>query len=152
MMCPLAIVIVLCSISVNGLAQSEAGDRLHRLGSQLTGEIRRQTSVVEDPDLSRYVYHLVEILLGKSGATFAITIVDSDETETFSLPGYNFFISTGAIRSARDERSLEGTVAKMLANAEPRLVTRVNSGRQQPILNSVEFAKLRVLVTAAHGQ
>jgi len=95
------------------LAAKEAG-----LGAQMSGEMRRTSSLIRDPAIRSYVSLLATKLIGPQ---FLLTLEVTDDDrgithEPIWLPGGYMFVSAALIRTARDEAEFAGMFAHALAH------------------------------------
>jgi predicted Zn-dependent protease len=111
------------------LAAREAG-----LGAQMSGEVRRTSSLIRDPAVRSYVSHLATKLIGPQ---FLLTLEVTDDDRGFThepiwLPGGYMFVSAALIRTARDEAEFAGMFAHALAHEinhdNMRIAARMQTG------------------------
>jgi predicted Zn-dependent protease len=89
------------------------------LGRASAEEIARQSSVLDDERVTRYVQRLGDkIAAGAPGYHFRykFVVVDSPETNAFALPGGYVFVNSGAIEAARNEGELAGVLAHEISH------------------------------------
>jgi len=89
------------------------------LGMASAAEIERQSVVLEDERVTRYVQRLGDkIAAGAPGYHFKykFVVVDSPETNAFALPGGYVFVNSGAIEAARNEGELAGVLAHEISH------------------------------------
>jgi len=89
------------------------------LGKASAAEIERQSVVLEDERVTRYVQRLGDkIAAGAPGHHFRykFVVVDSRETNAFALPGGYVFVNSGAIEAARNEGELAGVLAHEISH------------------------------------
>lgn len=114
-----------------------------RLGAQLAEEVRANSSVLESPQILRYVESMASRLsaamptvglnysfevLGKTGGTLH---------EPSVLPGGYIFVPVGLFFAAQDEAEFAGMLAHSIAHASARHGTRVATRGQLANLASV---------------
>jgi predicted Zn-dependent protease len=95
------------------LAAREAG-----LGAQMSGEVRRTSSLIRDPAVRSYVSHLATKLIGPQ-FLLTLEVIDDDRGVTHEpiwMPGGYVFVSAALIRTARDEAEFAGMFAHALAH------------------------------------
>lgn len=99
------------------------------LGRQLEAEVEKQARIVDDPIISEYVNRLGQNLVLNSDVTFPVSIkvIESDETDAFTLPGGYIFIETGLIKLSANEAELAAALAHELGHAAARHATRLAS-------------------------
>jgi predicted Zn-dependent protease len=110
------------------------------LGAQLSNQVRRQTTAVENQAIQSYVDRLGKKLAAQfPGADvnyrFA-TVTDSlggRTHEPLALPGGYVFVSTGLLQEAQDEAELAGMLAHAMAHIANRDSSRLAGER--PIIN-----------------
>jgi predicted Zn-dependent protease len=89
------------------------------LGKASAEEVARQSKVLEDERVARYVQRLGDkIAAGAPGYHFRykFVVVDSPETNAFALPGGYVFVNSGAIEAARNEGELAGVLAHEISH------------------------------------
>jgi predicted Zn-dependent protease len=89
------------------------------LGRASAEEIARQSVVLDDERVTRYVQRLGDkIAAGAPGYHFRykFVVVDSPETNAFALPGGYVFVNSGAIEAARNEGELAGVLAHEISH------------------------------------
>jgi len=112
-----AVLLLSCSMCAtaqdSNLAGREAG-----LGAQMSGEVRRTSSLIRDPAVRSYVSQLATKLIGPQ---FLLTLEVTDDDrgithEPVWLPGGYMFVSAGLIGTAHDEAEFAGMFAHALAH------------------------------------
>lgn len=96
------------------------------LGRQLEAEVEKQAKILDDPIISEYVNRLGQNLVRNSDVKFPVTfkVIESDETDAFTLPGGYIFIDTGLIKLSSNEAELAWAIAHELGHAAARHATR----------------------------
>lgn len=89
------------------------------LGRTSAEEIARQSSVLEDERVTRYVQRIGDKLASRADGyqfQYKFVVVDSPETNAFALPGGYVFVNSGAIEAARNEGELAGVLAHEISH------------------------------------
>lgn len=89
------------------------------LGKTSAEEIARQSSVLEDERVTRYVQRIGDKLASRADGyqfQYKFVVVDSPETNAFALPGGYVFVNSGAIEAARNEGELAGVLAHEISH------------------------------------
>lgn len=89
------------------------------LGRTSAEEIARQSSVLEDERVTRYVQRIGDKLAARAEGhhfKYKFVVVDSPEANAFALPGGYVFINSGAIEAARNEGELAGVLAHEISH------------------------------------
>ena len=97
-------------------------DKEVALGHQLAAEVDRQVKLVNDPVINEYVNRVEQNIVRNSDAKvpFTIKIIDSDEVNSFALPGGFLYVNTGLILAADQEAELAGVLAHETAHVAAR--------------------------------
>lgn len=89
------------------------------LGSASAAEIERQSVVLDDERVARYVQRLGDKIAASAPGyrfNYKFVVVDSPETNAFALPGGYVFVNSGAIEAARNEGELAGVLAHEISH------------------------------------
>ncbi|HYY97821.1 MAG TPA: M48 family metallopeptidase [Pyrinomonadaceae bacterium] len=89
------------------------------LGRASAAEVARQSAVVEDERVTRYVQRLGDKIASRAPGyrfQYKFVVVDSPETNAFALPGGYVFVNSGAIEAARNEGELAGVLAHEISH------------------------------------
>jgi predicted Zn-dependent protease len=89
------------------------------LGKASAAEVARQSTVVEDERVTRYVQRLGDKIASRAQGYrfhYRFVVVDSPETNAFALPGGYVFVNSGAIEAARNEGELAGVLAHEISH------------------------------------
>jgi predicted Zn-dependent protease len=89
------------------------------LGKASAEEVARQSVVVEDERVTRYVQRLGDKIAARAPGyhfQYKFIVVDSKETNAFALPGGYVFVNSGAIESAHNEGELAGVLAHEISH------------------------------------
>ncbi|HKG13472.1 MAG TPA: M48 family metallopeptidase [Pyrinomonadaceae bacterium] len=93
------------------------------LGSASAVEIERQSVVLDDERVTRYVQRLGDKIAARAPGyrfSYKFVVVDSPETNAFALPGGYVFVNSGAIEAARNEGELAGVLAHEISHVALR--------------------------------
>jgi predicted Zn-dependent protease len=89
------------------------------LGGASAAEIERQSVVLDDERVTRYVQRLGDKIAASAPGyrfRYKFVVVDSPETNAFALPGGYVFVNSGAIEAARNEGELAGVLAHEISH------------------------------------
>jgi predicted Zn-dependent protease len=89
------------------------------LGRTSAEEVARQSVVLEDERVTRYVQRLGDKIAARAPGyrfRYKFVVVDSKETNAFALPGGYVFVNSGAIEAARNEGELAGVLAHEISH------------------------------------
>ena len=100
-------------------------EREKKLGEQLAKEVARSSKILDDPVVTEYINRIGQKIAQNSDARLPITIrmIDSDEANTFTLPGGFQYINTGLILHIEGEAQLAGVLARGVAHTTMRSST-----------------------------
>ncbi len=104
-------------------------EREARLGQRMAESVTQEVRLVRDPVVVAYVTQLTNRLAQHSDMPmpYTVMVVDSDQTEAFSLPGGFMFVDTGLVLATEDEAQLAGVIAHEVAHVAARHATRLKS-------------------------
>src|SRR4029077_9189659 len=96
------------------------------LGKGLAQEVERQAKIIDDPTIAEYVNRVGQNLVRNSDAKvpFTIKVLDTEEVNTFALPGGFFYVNSGLILKADTESELAGAMAQETAHVPARHGTK----------------------------
>lgn len=99
------------------------------LGRELSEQLEMTTKLITDPVITEYVDRLGQTLVRNSDAQvpFTIKVVDSDEVNTFALPGGHLYVYSGLIMATDSEAELAGLMAHEIAHVAARHATRAET-------------------------
>jgi predicted Zn-dependent protease len=89
------------------------------LGRTSAEEVARQSVVLQDERVTRYVQRLGDKIAARAPGyrfQYKFVVVDSKETNAFALPGGYVFVNSGAIEAARNEGELAGVLAHEISH------------------------------------
>jgi predicted Zn-dependent protease len=89
------------------------------LGKASATEVARQSKVIDDERVTRYVQRLGDKIASRAPGyrfRYKFVVVDSPETNAFALPGGYVFVNSGAIESAHNEGELAGVLAHEISH------------------------------------
>jgi predicted Zn-dependent protease len=89
------------------------------LGRTSAEEVARQSVVLDDERVTRYVQRLGDKIAARAPGyrfQYKFVVVDSKETNAFALPGGYVFVNSGAIEAARNEGELAGVLAHEISH------------------------------------
>lgn len=101
-------------------------DQEWELGAQLAEEIRRQTEIVEDPTIRKYVEEMGARIVEETELAdrpWEFHVVRDSSVNAFNIPGGHVFVHTGLIRAAETPSELAGVVAHEVAHGVARHAT-----------------------------
>ena len=96
------------------------------LGKQIAQEVEHQAKIIDDPTIAEYVNRVGQNLVRNSDAKvpFTIKVLDTEEVNTFALPGGFFYVNSGLILKADTESELAGVMAHEIAHVAARHGTK----------------------------
>ena len=118
------------------------------LGRTSAEEVTRQSVVLEDERVTRYVQRLGDKIAAHAPGyrfQYKFVVVDSEETNAFALPGGYVFINSGAIEATRNEGELAGVLAHEISHVVLR------HGTNQASKAYVAKSAMRVIDAALGG-
>lgn len=100
-------------------------------GQAMAETIDRQTRFVTEPNIVAYVSRVAQRIIGNSDAqvAFTIKVVDSDQLNTFALPGGFLYVDKGLLSGLDSEAELAGLIAHEVAHVAARHGTRYATRR-----------------------
>lgn len=106
-------------------------DKEAALGKELSGEVERQSKLIDDPIIEEYINRVGQNIAHNSDAKvpFVIKVIASDEVNAFALPGGYFYVNSGLIMAADNESELAGVMAHEIAHVAARHATRTETKR-----------------------
>jgi predicted Zn-dependent protease len=92
-----------------------------QLGRELAAQIRKNSTIVNDPTLNAYVNAIGKRLAAtpearESGFTFTFEVVANPAINAHALPGGPMFINTGLLRAVDNEAQLAGAMAHEMSH------------------------------------
>jgi predicted Zn-dependent protease len=122
-----SILLLATAVAATGPTQLKPGFNLFtrqqdvRLGHELAAEIRKQSTVVNDPTLTAYVNAIGKRLAAtrearESGFTFTFEVVANPQINAHALPGGPMFINTGLLKAVDNEAQLAGAMAHEMSH------------------------------------
>ncbi|MGH8607020.1 MAG: M48 family metalloprotease [Gammaproteobacteria bacterium] len=109
----------------SGAVLSPAQER--RLGAAFFREIRRQATLIDDPEIQQYLQTLGASLVAQSddrGKAFNFFIVQHPTINAFAAPGGYIGVHTGLILNSQNESELAGVLAHEVAHVTQRHMAR----------------------------
>ncbi len=123
------------------------------LGKILVAEVRRQLPVINDPELSQYIYSLgTRIISGGLNSNFPFTflLVYDDAINAFALPGGIIVINTGLLVLAEKESEVASVIAHEIAHVTQRHIAR-NFANAKSMSVASALSLLGTILAAAYG-
>ncbi len=120
-----ALVIWLCTFLVHPCTPAlgfTIGEE-RKLGEQLLFSIRRQFTLLDDPDISQYINELARPILEKAGPRYFdyhFFVVRSSQFNAFAAPSGLIFFYTGLLESMKNEDELVSVMAHEIAHTVRR--------------------------------
>jgi len=92
-----------------------------QLGEEAAAQVRKQMTVVNDPDLTAYVNSVGKRLAASreaqgSGFPFTFEVVADPTINAFALPGGHMFIHTGLLKAVDNEAQLAGVMGHEMSH------------------------------------
>ena len=97
-----------------------------QLGKEYAMIVESEVKLLRDPMVNEYVNRIAQNLMRNSDAKvpFTVKVIDSEEINSFTLPGGFLYVHTGLILAADDEAELAGVMAHEIAHVAARHATR----------------------------
>jgi predicted Zn-dependent protease len=116
------------------------------IGKRYSAEIERSFKVLDDRPLTDYVTRIAENIAKNSDAQMPITVrlLDTEQEETFTLPGGYQYISRGLLLRLENEGELASLLARGIAHTALRSDTR--------LMTREEWAKIGAVPLIFVGQ
>jgi predicted Zn-dependent protease len=98
-----------------------------RLGQAFLNQIRRQTDVINDPEVETYIQSIGYRLVAQSDNSsqlFTFFVIDDPQINAFAAPGGIVGINTGTITHSETESELAGVIAHEIAHVTQRHMAR----------------------------
>jgi len=98
-----------------------------RLGQAFLNQIRRQTNIIDDPEIETYIQSIGYRLVAQSDNSsrlFTFFVVDDSTINAFAAPGGIVGINTGTIINSETESELAGVMAHEIAHVTQRHMAR----------------------------
>ena len=93
------------------------------LGKKIRVYVHSLFSLVDDPEIVRYVDKITSRLLAQAPPqpfTFTISVIHNNALNAFAVPGGNLFVYTGLILAVDHESELAGVIGHEIAHATQR--------------------------------
>ena len=92
-----------------------------QLGEEAAAQVRKQMTVINDPDLTAYVSRVGKRLAATqeaqaSGFPFTFEVVADPTINAFALPGGHMFIHTGLLKAVDNEAQLAGVMGHEMSH------------------------------------
>lgn len=109
----------------SGLGNWYSLDKEKQLGSQLSAEYEKSTSLIHDEATLAYLHRLAQTISRNSDTQFPITthVVDSEDSFALTLAGGYQYISRGLLFQMRNEGELAAVIARGIAHTSLRSAT-----------------------------
>lgn len=123
-----------------------------RVGEAIMFDIRRDRSLVNDPELTDYLNHLGYRLVAASQENrqdFEFFVLRDNTMNAFALPGGFIGVHTGLILAAQGESELAAVLGHEIAHVTQRHLARIIAKQQQTTLPTL--AALAVAILAARS-
>ena len=105
-----------------------------RIGQAMMREIRRETTLIEDPAVNAYIRDLGARIAAASSmpaADFRFFVIDNPRINAFAMPGGFVGVHSGLITASRNESELGAVLAHELAHVTQRHIARRIAAAQQ---------------------
>jgi predicted Zn-dependent protease len=102
-----------------------SADKEKAIGQSLAAEVEKTAVLIDDPQLTAYIYRLAQSIAQNSDAKFPITVklIKSDVPGEFVLPGGYLYVYSGLIIQTENESELAGMLAHAIAHVALRSQT-----------------------------
>ena len=122
-------------------------------GKHLTQEVEQSSKMVDDTFVDQYLSRLAQNIANNSDAKFPITVrvVDSNELNTFTLPGGFQYVNRGLILATGSEAELAGVLAHGIARTALReSTTRATKDESMHTVFAADFFGLQYLYKSGY--
>jgi len=124
-----------------------------RLGQAFLNQIRRQTDIIDDPEIETYIESLGYRLVAQSDNSsqrFTFFVIDDNEINAFAAPGGIVGINAGTIINSETESELAGVMAHEIVHVTQRHMAR-NAEMQQKMSIPMMAAMLGAILIATQN-
>src|SRR5579863_6556570 len=126
----------------------------YRLGEMVTRELRDQSALMEDPEVTDYLQNLGQKLASQSamgGRDFHFFVIKDDSINAFAVPGGFVFIHQGLILATSSESELASVMAHEIAHVTQHHVARQIRNQSQQAMATAAGMIAAILLGAAGG-
>lgn len=113
-----------CATSPLGQPQLQllSDSQMVEMGATAYRKIRRESAVLQDPGVNRYVDCVVRKIAAQSGgdAGWEVTVFRDDSANAFALPGGKIGVNTGLLEVARNQDQLAAVIGHEAAHVLAR--------------------------------
>src|SRR5579863_814441 len=126
----------------------------YRLGEMVTRELRDQSALMEDPEVTDYLQNLGQKLASQSamgGRDFHFFVIKDDSINAFAVPGGFVFIHQGLILATSTESELASVMGHEIAHVTQHHIARQIRAQSQQGMASAAAMIAAILLGAAGG-
>src|SRR5580698_6242265 len=126
----------------------------YRLGEMVTKELRDQSALMEDPEITDYLQNLGQRLASQSamgGRDFHFFVIKDDSINAFAVPGGFVFIHQGLVLATTTESELASVMAHEIAHVTQHHIARQIRAQSQQAMASAAAMIAAILLGAAGG-
>lgn len=123
--CFILIIAQFLLLPLSALALSIGEER--KIGERLLYSVRREMTILDDPDISQYINTLGRSVLQAAGPQYfdyTFFIVDNDQFNAFAAPGGLVFFYTGLIETMHSEDELVSVLAHEIGHVDSRHIAQ----------------------------
>lgn len=158
----LALLFTLSSVLADGLpdlgeaAQNSFSPQTERrVGEAIMYDIRRDRSLVSDPELTDYLNNLGYRLVSASAENrqdFEFFVLRDNTLNAFALPGGFIGVHTGLILAAQSESELAAVLGHEIAHVTQHHLARIIAKQQESMLTSLGALAVAILAARSNPQ
>jgi predicted Zn-dependent protease len=126
----------------------------YRLGAMVAHELRDQSALIEDPEVSEYINSVGMRLASQSaegGKHFQYFVIKDTAINAFAVPGGFVFINAGLMLATTTESELAGVMAHETAHVTQHHIARMLADQSKQSITSVAAVLAAILLGAIGG-
>src|ERR1700739_3762222 len=126
----------------------------YRLGAMVAKELRDQSALIEDPEVSEYINGVGQRLAAQSpmgGRNFEYFVIKDSTINAFAVPGGYVFINAGLVLASSTESELAGVMAHETAHVTQHHIARMLADQSKQSLPTAAALIGAILLGALGG-
>ena len=126
----------------------------YRLGAMVAKELRDQSALIEDPEVSEYINNIGQRLAAQSamgGQNFHYFVVKDPSINAFAVSGGYVFINAGTLLASSTESELAGVMAHETAHITQHHIARMLADQSKQSLTTAAAMIGAILLGAIGG-
>jgi len=126
----------------------------YRMGAMVTRELRDQSALIEDPEVSEYLQSVGARLAAQSpdgGRSFQFFVVKDGAINAFAVPGGFVFVNYGLVLATSNESELASVMAHEIAHVTQHHIARQIRAQSQQSITSAAAILAAILLGAIGG-